>query len=51
MQEMSLALAQGEGREVLEFFLTHIMSKIPNPEGYASENENAPRKRKRPWRP
>ena len=47
-QEMGLALAQGEGGEALEFFLTHIMRKILLPSSCASENEKTPRKRKRP---
>jgi hypothetical protein len=46
-QETSFALAQGEGGEASEFYLTHIMSKIENPVGYASKNEKARSKRKR----
>jgi hypothetical protein len=40
-QEMSLALAQGESGEALEFRLTHIMSKISQAQLQASEKENA----------
>jgi hypothetical protein len=46
-QEMGFALTQGEGGEAFEFILTHTTCKIARRERNASENENAPRKRKR----
>jgi len=46
-QEMNFALTQGEGGEMWEIILTHIMSKIPSSQVDASENENAGGKRKR----
>jgi hypothetical protein len=40
-QEMSFPLTQGEGREVLQLFLTHRICKIAGSGLNASENENA----------
>jgi hypothetical protein len=40
-QEMGFAPTQGEGGEVLEVVLTHIMSKIAQSRPDASENESA----------
>jgi hypothetical protein len=50
LEEAGFALAQGQGGEALELCLTHNMHKIADPRAEASENENAPRKRKRPRR-
>ena len=46
LDQMGLALAQGQGGEALELCLTHNMSKIPNQALLASKNENAPEMRK-----
>ena len=51
LQQAGLALAQGQGREALEFCLTHIIGKIPNQGRMTSEKENALQMRKCPtWR-
>ena len=39
-QEMSFAVAQGEGGEAFEFCLTHNICKIAQSRPDASENEN-----------